>query len=98
MKYLPESSGAGCAFLDYDNDGWMDIYLVNSGKANFFNPPHPLHNGLYRNNRDGTFTDVTEKAGLAAEGTAWASPWGLQRRRLSRHLRDAGGAEHSLSQ
>ena len=54
-KYLPESSGAGCAFLDFDNDGWMDIYLVNSGKANFFTRPHPLQNALYRNNRDGTF-------------------------------------------
>ena len=64
-KYLPERSGAGCAFLDYDNDGWMDIYLVNSGKANFYNPPQPLRNALYRNNRDGTFTDVTEKAGCA---------------------------------
>jgi hypothetical protein len=67
-KYLPESSGAGCAFLDYDNDGWMDIYLVNSGKANFYNPPQPLRNALYRNNRDGTFTDVTEKAGCAGGG------------------------------
>ena len=37
-KYLPESSGPGCAFLDYDNDGWMDIYLVNSGKCDFYNP------------------------------------------------------------
>jgi hypothetical protein len=46
----------------------MDIYLVNSGKANFFNPPHPLRNGLYRNNRDGTFTDVTEKAGVGGGG------------------------------
>ena len=67
-KYLPESSGAGCAFLDFDNDGWMDIYLVNSGKSNFFNPPRPLQNALYRNNRDGTFTDVTSKAGLAGGG------------------------------
>ena len=67
-KYLPESSGAGCAFLDFDNDGWMDIYLVNSGKSNFFNPPHPLQNALYRNNRDGTFTDVTAKAGVAGGG------------------------------
>jgi hypothetical protein len=67
-KYLPESSGAGCAFLDYDNDGWMDIYLVNSGKANFYNPPQPLRNALYRNNRDGTFTDVTLKAGVAGGG------------------------------
>ena len=67
-KYLPESSGAGCAFLDFDNDGWMDIYLVNSGKSNFFNPPRPLQNALYRNNRDGTFTDVTAKAGVAGGG------------------------------
>ena len=67
-KYLPESAGPGCAFLDYDNDGWMDIYLVNSGKCDFFNPTKPLRNALYRNNRDGTFTDVTEKAGVAAGG------------------------------
>src|ERR1700737_3104761 len=52
-KYLPETSGAGCAFFDYDNDGWMDIYLVNSGKCDFYNPNPPLRNALYRNNRDG---------------------------------------------
>ncbi len=68
MKYLPESSGAGCAFLDYDNDGWMDIYLVNSGKCDFYTPPKPLRNALYRNNRDGTFTDITEKAGVPGGG------------------------------
>jgi hypothetical protein len=68
QKYLPESSGAGCAFLDYDNDGWMDIYLVNSGKCDFFTPNPPLRNALYKNNRDGTFTDVTEKAGVGAGG------------------------------
>jgi enediyne biosynthesis protein E4 len=67
-KYLPESSGAGCAFLDYDNDGWMDIYLVNSGKCDFFTPDPPLRNALYKNNRDGTFTDVTGKAGVGAGG------------------------------
>jgi len=67
-KYLPESSGPGCAFLDYDNDGWMDIYLVNSGKCDFYTPSLPLRNALYKNNRDGTFTDVTEKAGVAAGG------------------------------
>jgi hypothetical protein len=67
-KYLPETTGAGCAFLDYDNDGWMDIYLVNSGKCDFFNPNPPLRNALYRNNRDGTFTDVTEKAGVGGGG------------------------------
>src|SRR5581483_680973 len=63
--HLPETVGAGCAFLDYDNDGWMDIYLVNSGPCDFYTPPQPLHNALYRNNRDGTFTNVTEKAGVA---------------------------------
>jgi hypothetical protein len=64
-RYLPETTGPGCAFFDYDNDGWMDIYLVNSGPADFFQPRKPLRNALYRNNRDGTFTDVTEKAGVA---------------------------------
>jgi enediyne biosynthesis protein E4 len=68
QKYLPETSGAGCAFLDYDNDGWLDIYLVNSGPCDFYQPPHPLRNALYRNNRDGTFTDVTELAGVTGGG------------------------------
>jgi hypothetical protein len=68
QKYLPETSGAGCAFLDYDNDGWMDIYFVNSGKCDFYNPPAGVRNALYRNNRDGTFTDVTAKAGVAGGG------------------------------
>jgi enediyne biosynthesis protein E4 len=67
-KHLPETSGPGCAFLDYDNDGWMDVYLVNSGTADFYTPPKPIRNALYRNNRDGTFTDVTEKAGVAGGG------------------------------
>jgi len=67
-KYLPETTGAGCAFFDYDNDGWMDIYLVNSGKCDFFNPSPPLRNALYHNNRDGTFTDVTERAGVVGGG------------------------------
>ena len=66
--YLPETTGAGCAFLDYDNDGWMDIYLVNSGKCDFFAPNPPLHNALYRNDRNGTFTDVTAKAGVSGGG------------------------------
>ena len=66
--YLPETTGAGCAFLDYDNDGWMDIYLVNSGKCDFFSPNPPLHNALYQNNRNGTFTDVTAGARVAGGG------------------------------
>jgi hypothetical protein len=62
--WLPESMCSGCAFLDYDNDGWMDIFLVNTGPAPFYKPARPTRNALYRNNRDGTFTDVTLKAGL----------------------------------
>jgi len=64
-RFLPETVGAGCAFVDYDNDGWLDIFLVNSGVSDFYSPAAPLKNALYRNNRDGTFTDVTDKAGLA---------------------------------
>ncbi len=63
-RYLPETLGPGCAFLDYDNDGWMDIYLVNSGPCDFWKPARPIRNALYKNNRDGTFTDVSEKAGV----------------------------------
>ena len=65
QRYLPETMGPGCAFFDFDNDGWMDIYLVNSGPCDFYQPTKPLRNALYRNNRDGTFTDVTEAAGVA---------------------------------
>jgi len=68
-KYIIESDGCGCAFLDYDNDGWMDIFLL-SGTRLEGNPPGAT-NRLYKNNRDGTFTDVTEKAGLQAVG--WAN-------------------------
>jgi enediyne biosynthesis protein E4 len=64
-RQLPETVGPGCAFFDYDNDGWLDIYFVNSGPSDFFTPAKPLKNALYRNNRDGTFTDVTDKAGVA---------------------------------
>ncbi len=65
-KYLPETIGSGCAFLDYDNDGWQDILLVNSmdwpdGKKRKSFP------ALFRNNKDGTFTDVTHQAGLGVE-------------------------------
>ena len=64
-RFLPETVGAGCAFFDYDSDGWIDIYLVNSGLSDFYAPASPLKNALYRNNRDGTFTDMTDKAGVA---------------------------------
>jgi hypothetical protein len=65
-KYLPETLGPGCAFLDYDSDGWQDILLVNS-----MNWPEKkgakTFPALYHNNQDGTFTDVTGAAGLAVE-------------------------------
>jgi len=64
-RYLPESMGPGVAIFDYDNDGWMDLYFTNSGPSDFFQPRQPLRNALYHNNHDGTFTDVTLKAGVA---------------------------------
>ncbi len=64
-NHLPEVVAPGCAFFDYDNDGWMDIFLVNSGACDFWKPAKPVRNALYRNNRDGTFTDVTKEAGVA---------------------------------
>jgi hypothetical protein len=71
-KYLPESMGAGVAILDYDNDGWLDLFFVNGAKLQDPMPrgsspdkSDPRYwNRLYHNNRDGTFTDITEKAGL----------------------------------
>jgi hypothetical protein len=65
-KYLPETMGAGCLFFDYDNDGWPDIFLVNSRNWPG-HPGSPSYPALYRNNHDGTFTDVTRAAGLAVE-------------------------------
>ncbi len=65
LRHLPETCGGGGLFFDFDNDGWQDIYLVNSGPSDFFTPKTPLKNALYRNNHDGTFSDVTDKAGVA---------------------------------
>jgi hypothetical protein len=67
QRYLPETVGAGCVFFDYDNDGWLDIYLVNSGPSDFYQPKPSPKNALYRNNRDGKFVDVTDKAGVPGE-------------------------------
>ena len=67
--YIVETVGCGCAFLDYDNDGWMDILVLSGSRRN--DTPLGTSNRLYRNNRDHTFTDVTEKAGLLR--TCWAS-------------------------
>ncbi len=65
-KYLPETLGSGCAFLDYNNDGWSDVLLINS-KPWQSSAREKVTSALYRNNKDGTFTDVTVEAGLAVE-------------------------------
>ncbi len=69
VTYIVESMGGGCAFFDFDNDGWMDIFLL--GGRRLENVPAGAGNRLYRNNRDGTFTDVTAHSGLADPG--WAT-------------------------
>jgi hypothetical protein len=66
-RYLPETAGPGVAIFDYNNDGKMDILFVNSGPSSFYKPPAKLHHALYRNNGDGTFTDVTREAGITAD-------------------------------
>ena len=63
-KYLLETTGCGVAFYDYDNDGWLDIFLVNGTRLEGFPKGQEPINHLFKNNRDGTFTDVTVKAGL----------------------------------
>jgi len=67
--YIIEVMGAGCAFMDYDNDGWIDVFVL--GGRRLEDTPASASNRLYRNNRDGTFTDVTAKAGLTFTG--WAN-------------------------
>jgi hypothetical protein len=68
-RYIIETVGCGCAFLDYDNDGWLDILLLTGSRLD--GDPPGATNRLYKNNHDGTFTDVTDKAGLRRTG--WAS-------------------------
>src|SRR5437867_9304839 len=74
-KLLPETLGAGCAFLDYDGDGWQDILLINGSDW----PAHKRQRTtlrLYRNKRDGTFSDVTRAAGLDVEMYGKGDPVG----------------------
>jgi hypothetical protein len=68
-EYIIEANGCGCAFFDYDNDGWIDIFLLSGTRLS--GAPPGASNRLYKNNRDGTFTDVTGPAGLEAAG--WAN-------------------------
>ena len=64
QKYLVETTGSGAGFLDYDNDGFLDIFLVNGGRTPGFSSSASVDHALYRNNRDGTFTNVTSEAGI----------------------------------
>ena len=70
-KYIVESMSGGVALLDYDNDDYLDIYLINSLTADMVKTNQKTRSALYRNNRDGTFTDVTDKAGVGDIG------WGM---------------------
>lgn len=88
QKYLPETMGAGCLFFDYDNDGYLDTYLVNSGSscrpaAHARTQPDEM-NVLYRNNGDGTFTDVTTHAGVG--DSHWSVSAAFGDYNLDRHL------------
>jgi len=68
QKYLIETMGAGCGWIDYNQDGLLDLYLVNGAATAVYSPPQPLRSALYRNNGDGLFTDVTVDAGVSAQG------------------------------
>lgn len=67
-KYYLETMGTGVAWIDYDQDGLMDLYFVQAGATDAYKPAQPLRSALYHNNGDGTFTDVTAKAKVGGEG------------------------------
>ena len=68
QKYYLETMGTGLGWIDYDQNGLMDLYFVQSAATDIYKPARPLRSALYRNNGDGTFTDVTDKAGVGAAG------------------------------
>src|SRR6266849_3344686 len=74
-KYYLETMGTGVGWIDYDQDGLMDLFFVQSAATDIYKPAHPLRSVLYHNNGDGTFTDVTAKAGVADEGQ-WSTSAG----------------------
>ena len=71
FTYIVEANGSGVAFYDYDNDGWQDLFVLNGWRLEGFQKGKEPINHLYKNNRDGTFTDVTRQAGLVHSG--WGS-------------------------
>ncbi len=99
-KYYLETMGTGVAWLDYDQDGLMDLYFVQSAATDIYKPPQPLRGALYHNNGDGTFTDVTDKAGVGGKRTLRPGRCGrrFRQRWLSRFVRDRLRQRHPLSQ
>jgi enediyne biosynthesis protein E4 len=67
-KYYLETMGTGLGWIDYDQDGLMDLFFVQSAATDIYKPAQPLRSALYHNNGDGTFTDVTDKAGVGGSG------------------------------
>ena len=91
--------GSGCAFLDYDNDGWMDIYLVNSGPCDFYTPPSPLRNALYETIVTAHLPMSPKRPGVGGNAYGMGVAVGdYDARRISRHLCDAISAQHPVSQ
>ena len=65
-KYLVETMGSGCAFLDYDQDGFLDVFFVNGGPTPAYQPTTPMKNALYHSEGNGHFVDVTSKSGVGS--------------------------------
>ena len=87
-KFIVETNGSGVCLIDYDNDGWLDIYLVNGSTFNALDgKEEPPHAALFHNNHDGTFTDVSAQAGVTNDRWGYGVLGGrLRQRRLARHL------------
>ena len=78
QKYILESMSGGITLIDYDRDGWPDIYFTNAPSVDMALAGKKWRSALYHNNRDGTFTDVTEKAGIGFPCSALGAVAGLQ--------------------